>query len=87
MSDALSKEAANAINGAWMHSMYWKRDEFGHVVLEGYRKMLEDAEKVATRHESRAARIRELIPEIHEEIAKRERWEDEDRIAEEEGEL
>jgi len=78
MREKLSRRAADVIDGPWLYSMHWKRDEFENVTLEGYRKILKDFEGKVYWHEERANRLRELIPEIKAEIQKREAEEGDD---------
>jgi len=74
----LERVAAAVIDSSWHHSWHWKRDDtkaWRPVSLEGWRTALADGKSLLAGLETRAKRVREVLPLIEANIEKIERRE------------
>jgi len=69
---------ADRLDARFYYSLYWRRDQYGALTLDGWRDARATAVERLREAENKAREIRSLLPRIDAEIAKREKWATED---------
>ena len=72
----LENEIYDIIDSSWHFSWHWKKDQYGHLNLEGWQEALRDGKGLLNSFEIRIRELKRVLPLIEAEISKRQKWDE-----------